>query len=76
MEYQITRPTRSTTLHEQFMKLNPLEFVGAIDPLMAKEWLKKLDTIFEVMGVTEEHKLYLAMFMLKGETRNWWEIMK
>ena len=49
MEYQIARPTRSTILHEQFMKLNPLEFVGAIDPLVAEEWLKKLDTIFEVM---------------------------
>ena len=54
MEYQIARLARGTTLHEQFMKLNPLEFMGAIDPLVAEEWLKKLDSIFEVMEVTKE----------------------
>ena len=76
MEYQIARPTRSTTLHEQFMKLNPPEFVGATDPLIAEEWVKKLNAIFEVMGVIEEQKLSLATFMLKGWARNWWEAMR
>ena len=50
------------------MKLNPPEFV--------MEWLKKLNDIFEVMEVTEEHKLSLATFMLKGEAWNWWEAMR
>ncbi|GFS42100.1 hypothetical protein Acr_00g0078100 [Actinidia rufa] len=78
MEFQMARPVRGTTLHEQFMKLNPPEFVGAIDPLVAEEWLKKLDAIFEVMEVTDEHKLILATFMLRGEARrlNWWESMR
>ena len=52
------------------MKLNPLEFVRATNPLVAEEWLKKLDAIFEVMEVIEEQKLSLATFMLKGEARN------
>ncbi|XP_057468765.1 uncharacterized protein LOC130757974 [Actinidia eriantha] len=39
MEFQMARPVRGTTLHEQFMKLNPPEFVGATDPLVAEEWL-------------------------------------
>ncbi|XP_057482041.1 uncharacterized protein LOC130768974 [Actinidia eriantha] len=76
MEFQMARPVRGTTLHEQFMKLNPPEFMGATDPLVAEEWLKKLDTIFEVMEVTNEQKLTLATFMLRGEARNWWESMK
>ncbi|GFZ12763.1 hypothetical protein Acr_23g0011480 [Actinidia rufa] len=76
MEFQMARPTRGTTLHEQFMKLNPPEFVGAVDPLVAEEWLKKLDAIFEVMEVTDEQKLTLATFMLRGEARNWWESMR
>ena len=50
--------------------------MGAIDPLVAKEWLKKLDAIFEVMEVIEEQKLSLATFMLKGDARNWWESMR
>ena len=58
------------------MKLNPPKFVGATDPLVVEEWLKKLDVIFEVMEVTEEHKLTLASFMLKGEAMNWWEAMR
>ena len=58
------------------MKLNPLEFVRAIDPLVAEEWLKKLDAIIEVMEVTKEHKLSLATFMLKGNACNYWEAMR
>ena len=53
------------------MKLNPPEFMGTTDPLVVEKWLKKLDTIFEVMEVTKEQKLSLATFMLKGEVRNW-----
>ena len=53
MENQIARQARDTTLHEQFMKLNPLELVGATDPPVDEEWLKKLDAIFEVMEVTK-----------------------
>ena len=37
MEFQMARPVRCMTLHEQFMKLNPPEFVGATDPLVAEE---------------------------------------
>ena len=71
IEQQMARPVRSTTIHEQFMKLNLPEFVGTTtDPLVAEEWLKKLGAIFEVMGVTEEQKLSLATFMLQGEARN------
>ena len=28
------------------------------------------------MGVTPDQKLSLAIFMLKGEARNWWESMR
>ena len=38
--------------------------------------MKKLDSIFEVMEVTEEQKLPLATFMLKGKAWNWWEAMR
>ena len=48
----------------------------ATDHVMAEEWLKKLDAIFEIIGVTEEQKLSLTMFILKGEARNWWEAMR
>ncbi|GFS35301.1 hypothetical protein Acr_00g0038970 [Actinidia rufa] len=76
MEYQIVRMARSTTLHEQFIKLNLLEFVGATNLLMAEEWLKKLGAIFKVMEVLEEHELSLTTFMLKGEAWNWWKTMR
>ncbi|XP_057478100.1 uncharacterized protein LOC130765643 [Actinidia eriantha] len=76
MEFQMARPVRGTTLYEQFMKLNSPEFMGATNPLVAEEWLKKLDTIFEVIEVTDEQKLTLATFMLRGEARNWWETMR
>ncbi|GFY90953.1 hypothetical protein Acr_07g0011490 [Actinidia rufa] len=72
MEFQMARPARGTTLHEQFMKLNPPEFMGATDPLVAEEWLKKLDTIFEkeqefmslkkrTMSVAEFEEKFIAL---------------
>ena len=71
IEYQSLRPVqKASTLHEQFMKLNPPEFTGTTDPLVAEEWLKKLEAIFEVMTVTDEQRLLLAVFMLRGEARN------
>ena len=76
MEFQMAWPVRGTTLHEQFMKLNPPEFAGATDPLVAEKSLEKLDAIFEVMELTDEQKLTLHTFMLKGEARNWWESMR
>ena len=54
MEHHLARPVRGTTLHEQFMTLNPLEFMEAVDPLVVEKWLKKMVAIFEVMEVTEE----------------------
>ena len=54
MEHQLARSVRGTALHEQFMKLNLLQFMGAANPLVAEEWLKKLAIIFEVMEVIEE----------------------
>ena len=53
-----------------------VKIVGATNPLMAEEWMKKLDAIFEVIRVTEEQKLSLATFLLQCETQNWWEAMR
>ena len=47
VEQQVARPVRSTTIYEQFMKLNPPEFgETTTGSLAAEEWLKKLGAIF------------------------------
>lgn len=65
-----------STIHEQFMKLQPPTFSSGVEPLEAEEWLKRMESIFDVMSVSDDQKVVLALFMLKDEARFWWEATK
>ncbi|XP_058222624.1 uncharacterized protein LOC131332425 [Rhododendron vialii] len=68
--------TERDTIYSRFKKLGPTEFDGPPNPLDAEEWMKKLEEIFQIMAVTDEQKVLLATFMLKGDARRWWEVTK
>ncbi|XP_057505361.1 uncharacterized protein LOC130788623 [Actinidia eriantha] len=63
-------------VHMQFLKFDPPDFFGSNKPLEAEEWLKRMESIFDVMRVTDEEKMILAPFRLKGEARHWWDATK
>ncbi|XP_058180038.1 uncharacterized protein LOC131298572 [Rhododendron vialii] len=65
-----------STIHEQFMKLQPPTFSGGVEPLEAEEWLKRMESIFDVMSVSDDQKVTLAPFMLKDQARFLWEATK
>ncbi|KAH7839881.1 hypothetical protein Vadar_009924 [Vaccinium darrowii] len=70
---QATAAGSGTGLLEKFKKLFPTEFEGTINPEDAENWLKTVERVLMAMGVTDEQKVTLATFSLKGEALLWWE---
>ncbi|CAI9784621.1 unnamed protein product [Fraxinus pennsylvanica] len=48
------------------------EDVGTANPADVEEWMRTLESIFDVMDCLEEKKLHLATFLLKGVATDWW----
>lgn len=57
---------------ERAMKLGAKFFMGTSNPVDAELWMKTLESIFDVMECSEEKKLRLAVFLLKGGAGDWW----
>ncbi|XP_073121448.1 uncharacterized protein [Henckelia pumila] len=75
LEHQNTQPRKSheEDVAERFKKQGPKEFSGTTDPLVAEEWIRSLETIFDNMGVTDADRVRCAIFMLKEDASLWWE---
>ncbi|XP_073284831.1 uncharacterized protein, partial [Primulina huaijiensis] len=56
--------------------MNPPEFIGGPDPLMALEWIKSLEAIFDYLKFTDQEKVSCAVLMLVKAARIWWEATK
>ncbi|XP_021902536.1 uncharacterized protein LOC110818081 [Carica papaya] len=59
---------------ERDKRVNLVSFAGASTFYEAKNWLKMTEKSFRVLGMTNEQKVILATFMLKGEAEYWWEV--
>ena len=64
----------NATICEKFMKLHPKEFNGETDPMVAEEWIKSLECIFNYMRLGDADKVSCAVYMLKNDARIWWEV--
>ncbi|XP_059645117.1 uncharacterized protein LOC132286748 [Cornus florida] len=62
--------------YESFIKLTPREFSGTTKLEEAEGWVRRIESIFVVMGATEDQKVNLATFMLKNEASYWWDTTK
>ena len=61
---------------EQFKKLSPPSFSGEPDPMVAEQWMMRMEKIFDVLNCPDDKKVSLATFMLEGEAEHWWRTMK
>ncbi|KAH7855338.1 hypothetical protein Vadar_023846 [Vaccinium darrowii] len=73
---QASATVSGTGLLERFKKLFPAEFDGSINPVDAENWLKGVERVLVAMGVTDEQRVTLATFNLKGEALIWWEAIQ
>ena len=53
--------------------MNPPEFKGTSDPVVAQAWLKEMEKAFDLVGVEGEQKCKFASYYLKNEANYWWE---
>ncbi|XP_073014640.1 uncharacterized protein [Primulina eburnea] len=56
--------------------MNPPEFVSGADPLVALEWVKYLEAIFDYLKFTDRDRVRCTVFMLVKSARIWWEATK
>jgi hypothetical protein len=56
------------------MRFTPPIFSDSMDPIEAENWVKEMERIFKLIrtSITEEDKVSLATYMLKGESVHWW----
>ncbi|XP_073271482.1 uncharacterized protein [Primulina huaijiensis] len=62
--------------YDKFKKMNPLEFVGSPNPLIAMEWVKAVEAIFDYLHFDDKDRVSCAVFLLTKTARIWWEATK
>ena len=61
---------------EKFLKKNPPVFEGTMDPTVAKEWISMIEKILEFIQIDDEDKVKCAVYMLRKDTKIWWDAVK
>ncbi|XP_075499143.1 uncharacterized protein LOC142537518 [Primulina tabacum] len=62
--------------YDKFKKMNPPKFVGSSDPLIAMEWVKAVEAIFDYLNFCDKDRVSCALFLLTKTARIWWEATK
>ncbi|XP_075499203.1 uncharacterized protein LOC142537584 [Primulina tabacum] len=70
---KMDRRTRPKAMYERFHKLDPKDFGGTTDPMVAEDWIKSIDVIFTFMDLQDADRVRCASYLLKGDARLWWE---
>ncbi|KAK8941069.1 hypothetical protein KSP39_PZI010425 [Platanthera zijinensis] len=56
----------------QFQRLSPPTYDGKADFMVLDDWLITMEEMFHYSGVTEDQKVMLAAYQLKGLAKSWW----
>ena len=72
-QQQQPQPVIQTVTFKSFQAVNPPEFKGTSDPVVAQAWLKEMEKAFDLVGVEGEQKCKFASYYLKNEANYWWE---
>ena len=61
---------------QEFLRQSPPTFQGRSNPLDADRWIRRVTKVFDGLGVAEDFKVGLAMYLFDGEADHWWESVK
>lgn len=57
--------TRPEAVYERFHKMDPKDFMGTIDPMVAEGWIKSIEVIFAFMELENADRVRCATYLLK-----------
>ncbi|XP_073120476.1 uncharacterized protein [Henckelia pumila] len=64
---------RPCAIYEQFRKMDPKEFSGTMDPMVAEGWIRSLEVIFRYMELGDADRVRCMAFLLKDDAALWFE---
>ncbi|XP_075486280.1 uncharacterized protein LOC142525879 [Primulina tabacum] len=56
--------------------MKPPEFDGSTDPMVALEWVKAVEAIYDYLQFDDKDRVSYAIFLLTKTTRTWWDATK
>ncbi|KAI3708179.1 hypothetical protein L2E82_37303 [Cichorium intybus] len=69
---RVPEKTRRCT-YDVFQKCKPYDFYGKDDPIVAKNWLTRVEKMFRTSKCDEADKVEFATNLLKEDAQFWWE---
>lgn len=70
-----TNSNTTSSVVEQFHRYKPPTFNRMADHLIAEEWIRGLERIFNHLSCTDVQKVLCAEFMLVDAAGHWWEFV-
>ncbi|XP_073153080.1 uncharacterized protein [Henckelia pumila] len=64
---------RPSAIYEKFRKMDPKDFSGTTDPMVAKGWIRSLEAILRYMELGDGDRVCCMMFLLKDDAALWFE---
>ncbi|XP_075520565.1 uncharacterized protein LOC142553909 [Primulina tabacum] len=73
---QVAQVVGTDDIFSVFKRMDPPEYAGSTDPLVAVEWIKALEAIFDHLNYEDKDRISCAVFMLVKAARIWWNATK
>lgn len=70
------REVDPNAIFEKFLKRGPPEFTGTEDPLVADDWIVRMEKIFRVFECSGRQRVQLAAYMFRSVAEDWWRTVQ
>ena len=70
------REVDPNVIFEKFLKRGPPEFMGTEDPLVADDWIVRMEKIFRVFECTGSQRVQPAAYMFRSVAEDWWRTVQ
>ena len=57
----------------RFLRLNPPVFSSSTEPIVADDWLRRIERELTTAGCTDAERVCFAAHQLDGPVASWWE---
>ncbi|XP_062104087.1 uncharacterized protein LOC133815246 [Humulus lupulus] len=57
-------------------KQAPPTFEGKVDPMVAEDWLRSIEAIFDHMELNDRQRISCTAHLLKFDAQIWWDVVK